>query len=126
MNPKGSCIGPMGARVRQVMSELGGEKIDIVDFSEDPGQMIAHALSPARVTSVEIVDREAKAARVARAGDASRFRNAQWYLMCNYQPVAQVASLVICDVAQTGTGGAAVQVACRVSQIVVVLWTLVC
>jgi len=61
---KGACIGPQGQRVRHVMSELGGEKIDIVDHSDDPAQMIAHALSPARVTSVEIVDAGAKAARV--------------------------------------------------------------
>jgi N utilization substance protein A len=54
----------MGQRVRQVMSELGGEKIDIVDFSEDPAELIAHALSPARVSRVEIVDPEARAARV--------------------------------------------------------------
>jgi N utilization substance protein A len=46
------------------MSELGGEKIDIVDFSEDPAELIAHALSPARVSKVEVVDREARAARV--------------------------------------------------------------
>lgn len=65
INPKGSCIGPMGQRVRQVMAELGGEKIDIVDFSEDPAEMIAHALSPARVTSVQIVDPAARAARVS-------------------------------------------------------------
>lgn len=65
INPKGSCIGPMGQRVRQVMAELGGEKIDIVDFSEDPAEMIAHALSPARVTSVHIVDPAARAARVS-------------------------------------------------------------
>lgn len=64
VNAKGACIGPMGQRVRQVMSELNGEKIDIVDFSEDPAEMIAHALSPARVTSVEIVDPVARAARV--------------------------------------------------------------
>lgn len=61
---KGACIGPQGQRVRHVMSELGGEKIDIVDHSDDPAEMIAHALSPARVTSVEIVDAGAKAARV--------------------------------------------------------------
>jgi N utilization substance protein A len=61
---KGACIGPQGQRVRHVMSELGGEKIDIVDHSDDPAEMIAHALSPARVTSVEIVDAAAKAARV--------------------------------------------------------------
>ena len=64
VNAKGACIGPLGQRVRQVMSELGGEKIDIVDFSDDPGEMIAHALSPARVESVQIVDPVARAARV--------------------------------------------------------------
>jgi len=64
LNAKGACIGPMGQRVRQVMSELGGEKIDIVDFSEDPAELIAYALSPARVSTVEIVDPVAKAARV--------------------------------------------------------------
>jgi transcription termination/antitermination protein NusA len=64
VNAKGACIGPMGQRVRQVMSELGGEKIDIVDHSDDPAEMIAHALSPARVNSVTIVDQAARAARV--------------------------------------------------------------
>ncbi len=64
VNAKGACIGPMGQRVRQVMSELGGEKIDIVDFSDDPAEMIAHALSPARVTQVMVVDPVARAARV--------------------------------------------------------------
>jgi N utilization substance protein A len=64
VNAKGACIGPLGQRVRQVMSELGGEKIDIVDFSDDPAEMIAHALSPARVESVHIVDPVARAARV--------------------------------------------------------------
>ena len=64
VNPKGACIGPMGQRVRNVMNELHGEKIDIVDFSEDPASFIASALSPARVTSVTIVDATAKAARV--------------------------------------------------------------
>ena len=64
VNAKGSCIGPMGQRVRAVMNELHGEKIDIVDWSEDPAEMVAHALSPARVNSVEIVDLEARSARV--------------------------------------------------------------
>ena len=41
LNPKGACIGPMGARVRNVMAELGGEKIDIVDWSDDPAEMVA-------------------------------------------------------------------------------------
>ena len=64
LNPKGACIGPMGARVRAVMTELHGEKIDIVDYSDDPATFIAAALSPARVTSVEIVDLSHRAARV--------------------------------------------------------------
>jgi len=64
VNAKGACIGPLGQRVRQIMAELNGEKIDIVDWSEDPTQMIAHALSPARVTSVTVVDPVARAARV--------------------------------------------------------------
>ena len=64
VNAKGSCIGPMGQRVRAVMSELHGEKIDIVDFSDDPAEMVAHALSPAQVSSVEIISLEQRSARV--------------------------------------------------------------
>jgi transcription termination/antitermination protein NusA len=64
VNAKGSCIGPMGQRVRNVMTELHGEKIDIVDFSDDPAEMVGHALSPARVSKVEIVDLAARSARV--------------------------------------------------------------
>lgn len=64
VNAKGACIGPMGSRVRAVMAELGGEKIDIVDFSDDPAELVAHALSPARVRAVQVVDAAAKAARV--------------------------------------------------------------
>lgn len=64
VNPKGSCIGPMGQRVRSVMNELHGEKIDIIDWSEDPAEMVGNALSPARVTSVEVVDLAARSARV--------------------------------------------------------------
>lgn len=64
LNPKGACIGPMGARVRAVMSELGGEKIDIVGYDDDPAVFVANALSPARTVSVTVVSAEAKAARV--------------------------------------------------------------
>ncbi|MDN5743833.1 MAG: transcription termination factor NusA [Nocardioidaceae bacterium] len=64
VNAKGSCIGPMGQRVRNVMAELGGEKIDIVDWSEDPVELVSHALSPAQVQSVTVVDEAAKSARV--------------------------------------------------------------
>ncbi|GAA2103765.1 transcription termination factor NusA [Streptomyces albiaxialis] len=64
LNAKGACIGPMGGRVRNVMAELHGEKIDIVDWSEDPAELVANALSPARVSKVEIVDLAARSARV--------------------------------------------------------------
>jgi len=64
VNAKGACIGPMGARIRAIMTELHGEKIDIVDFSEDPATFVAAALSPSRVNSVEIVDAELRSARV--------------------------------------------------------------
>jgi N utilization substance protein A len=64
VNAKGACIGPMGARIRAIMTELHGEKIDIVDFSEDPRTFVAAALSPSRVNSVEIVDAEARSAKV--------------------------------------------------------------
>ncbi|WP_454854446.1 transcription termination factor NusA [Promicromonospora soli] len=63
LNAKGACIGPMGARVRAVMAELHGEKIDIVDHSDDPAAFVSSALSPARVSSVTVVDADARAAR---------------------------------------------------------------
>ena len=64
VNAKGACIGPMGQRVRAVMAELHGEKIDIVDHSDDPASFVASALSPARVSSVEVVDAAQRSARV--------------------------------------------------------------
>jgi len=64
LNAKGACIGPMGQRVRNVMSELAGEKIDIIDFDEDPATFVGNALSPSKVVSVTVVDPEARAARV--------------------------------------------------------------
>jgi transcription termination/antitermination protein NusA len=64
VNAKGACIGPMGSRVRNVMAELHGEKIDIVDYSADPASFVANALSPARVTRVDVVDLAAREARV--------------------------------------------------------------
>ncbi len=64
VNAKGSCIGPMGGRVRNVMAELHGEKIDIVDYSDDPAEFIGHALSPARVNEVRVID---AASRIAQA-----------------------------------------------------------
>jgi transcription termination/antitermination protein NusA len=64
VNAKGACIGPMGSRVRNVMTELHGEKIDIVDYSADPAEFVGHALSPARVSRVTVVDAQARVAQV--------------------------------------------------------------
>ncbi|MCW1249827.1 transcription termination factor NusA [Acaricomes phytoseiuli] len=64
INAKGACIGEMGSRVRAVMTELNDEKIDIVDYHEDPVVFIANALSPSRVKSVQILDEATRSARV--------------------------------------------------------------
>jgi N utilization substance protein A len=64
VSPKGSLIGPMGARSRAVMDELNGEKIDIVDYDDDPAKFVASALAPAKVTSVQIVDEATRSAKV--------------------------------------------------------------
>lgn len=64
INPKGACIGPMGSRVRAVMTELNEEKIDIVDYSDDLGEYVSHALSPARVLSSTVLDEDNRIVRV--------------------------------------------------------------
>ncbi|MHA6512133.1 transcription termination factor NusA [Tessaracoccus sp. Z1128] len=63
VSAKGAFIGPMGQRVRAVTNELGDEKIDIVDYSDDPARFVAAALSPAKVLSVTVVDEQARACR---------------------------------------------------------------
>jgi N utilization substance protein A len=60
----GACIGPKGVRVARIVDELGGEKIDVVRYSDDPAAFICEALSPAKVTNVEILDDGAKSCRV--------------------------------------------------------------
>ncbi|HEX2359021.1 MAG TPA: transcription termination factor NusA [Solirubrobacterales bacterium] len=63
VDPVGACVGPRGSRVRMVVSELRGEKIDIIPFNEEPARFVAKALSPARVREV-LVDDETKEATV--------------------------------------------------------------
>ncbi len=60
----GACIGPKGTRVARIVDELGGEKIDVVRYSDDPKEFISQALSPATVVGVEILDEEARTCRV--------------------------------------------------------------
>ena len=64
VNAKGACIGPRGARVTNIMEQLGGEKIDIIDYSDDPATYVGNALAPSKVISVEVLDAQAQTARV--------------------------------------------------------------
>ncbi len=64
IDPVGSCIGQKGVRVSKIVSILGGEKIDIIRYSEDPAQFIAAALAPAEIVNVEIISDIAKSCQV--------------------------------------------------------------
>ncbi len=61
VDPVGACVGPRGSRVRMVVSELRGEKIDIIPYNEEPARFVAKALSPARVREVIVDDDERQA-----------------------------------------------------------------
>lgn len=58
VDPVGSCVGQKGSRVQTVIGELGGEKIDIIEWNEDNGKYIANSLSPAKVLDIEIDDKK--------------------------------------------------------------------
>ena len=60
----GACIGTRGSRVSEIVEELGGEKIDIVEYSDDPKKFIGAALSPATVLSVETAEDGSRSCRV--------------------------------------------------------------
>jgi N utilization substance protein A len=64
LNAKGACIGPMGQRVRNVVSELHGEKIDIIDWAAEPAAYVGNALSPAHIVSSRVVDPVTQSVRV--------------------------------------------------------------
>jgi len=64
VDAQGACIGPKGQRVSDIVDELGGEKIDVVRWSENPCEFVAEALSPAQVLDVIIIDENAKSCRV--------------------------------------------------------------
>ena len=68
VDPVGACVGPRGSRVRMVVSELRGEKIDIIPWNPEPARFVAKALSPARVREVYLDD-EAKEATVVTPDD---------------------------------------------------------
>lgn len=64
LNAKGACIGPRGQRVSNIMKELAGEKIDIIDYSEDPATYVGNSLAPSKVVRVRVLDPEAQVAEV--------------------------------------------------------------
>lgn len=61
VDPVGSCVGQRGSRVQTIISELGGEKIDIIEYNEDQEKYIANALAPAKVLSIELNEAEHRA-----------------------------------------------------------------
>jgi N utilization substance protein A len=61
LDPVGACVGPKGSRVRMVVAELRGERIDVVPWSDDPAQFVANALSPAKVSRVNVGDTDRSA-----------------------------------------------------------------
>ncbi len=68
IDPIGSCIGQKGSRINTIIEELGGEKIDIIQYSEDAKEYIAHALAPAKILGVKLNEAE-KIAEVSVATD---------------------------------------------------------
>ncbi|MDD3777988.1 MAG: transcription termination factor NusA [Patescibacteria group bacterium] len=61
VDPVGSCVGQRGSRIQTIISELGGEKIDIIEYDEDPAKFIANSLAPAKVISITLDEEERKA-----------------------------------------------------------------
>ena len=69
VDPVGACVGVRGSRIRVIMNELSGEKIDLIPYIEDELTLIAHALSPAMVNSVRVLDKDRKIAMVTVSDD---------------------------------------------------------
>jgi transcription termination/antitermination protein NusA len=72
MDPVGACVGPRGSRVRNVVTELGGEKVDIVPLDVDPARFLAKSLSPARVREVELDDEGRRATVIVPDDEVSK------------------------------------------------------
>lgn len=69
VDPVGACIGPRGQRVSNIVEVLGGEKIDIVKYSENPAEFVAASLAPSEVCSIEIIDEDAKTCKATVPDD---------------------------------------------------------
>ncbi len=101
VDPIGSCVGQRGTRVQAVIDELGGEKVDIIEWSEDPVKFIIAAMSPAKVVSVEISedDADGKRAKVTVPEDQLSLAIGK-----RGQNVRLAAKLVGCRIDVSGTG----------------------
>ena len=71
IDPVGSCVGQRGTRVQTVINELGGEKIDVIEWNDNVAEFIAHALSPAQIIRVDIDEEEKKATVLVREDQLS-------------------------------------------------------
>src|SRR5437868_2394802 len=85
VDPVGACVGPRGSRVRMVVSELRGEKIDIIPWNPEPARFVAKALSPARVREVYLDD-EAKEATVVVPDDQLALANQRSEVVAEPEP----------------------------------------
>lgn len=109
IDPIGACVGQKGVRVQTIMAELGGEKLDIVEWSEDPVKYIASSLSPAKIVNVQL-DEEHKEAvvgvmedqlslAIGRSGQNVRLaaRLTGWKIDINSEDMSSVESSTIDD-----------------------------
>jgi len=71
VDPIGACVGPAGSRIRTIIEGLNGEKIDLIQYSEDPAKFVASALSPAKTVSVEINEAEKRASVIVDSDQLS-------------------------------------------------------
>lgn len=71
IDPIGSCVGQRGARIQTIISELGGEKVDIIQYDEDSQKFIANALSPAKILNIDIKEKEKQAIVMVAADQLS-------------------------------------------------------
>ena len=69
VDPRGACIGLHHARINEIVEALNGEKVDVIEYSDDPAEFIANALAPAKVLAVEVTDEQQRACRVIVPGE---------------------------------------------------------
>jgi len=118
IDPIGSCIGQRGARIQTIISELGGEKIDVIAWSEDAAEFIGNALSPAKVKNVKLNEEEHSAIvtvqsdqlslAIGRGGQNVRLATELSGWKINVMEAATDAGQATADAGQAGEKSAAV------------------